>query len=143
MRNVDELIDEALDAEERELLRAIGEEPGFVERALGMFGAGVRWMVVFMMVGQTLLFVAGVWAAWSFFEATDPVTQLRWGLPAAVLLLASLDGQARSRAADPRQPDDARAEADRAPDRAYEAGRERLILRFQRGDDRGEVAMVP
>jgi hypothetical protein len=57
---------------------------------MGMFGAGVRWMVIFMMVGQTLLFVAGVWAAWGFFEASDPVTQLRWGLPAAVLLLASL-----------------------------------------------------
>jgi len=90
MRNVDELIDEALDAEERELLRSIGDEPGFIERAMGMFGAGVHWMVAFMMVGQTLLFLAGVWAAWGFFEATDPVTQLRWGLPSAVLLLASL-----------------------------------------------------
>jgi len=90
MRDVDQLIDEALDAEERELLRSIGDEPGFVERAMGMFGAGVHWMVTFMMVGQTLLFLTGVWAAWSFFEATDPVTQLRWGLPSAVLLLASL-----------------------------------------------------
>jgi hypothetical protein len=90
MRNVDELIDEALDAEERELLRSIGDEPGFVERAMGLFGAGTGWMVVFMMVGQTLLFLAGAWAAWGFFEAYDPVTQLRWGLPAAVLLLASL-----------------------------------------------------
>ena len=90
MRNVDELIDEALDAEERELLRSIGDEPGLIERAMGMFGAGVHWMVAFMMVGQTLLFLAGVWAAWGFFEATDPVTQLRWGLPSAVLLLASL-----------------------------------------------------
>lgn len=90
MRDVDKMIDEALDEEERELLRAIGEEPGFIERAMGMFGAGTRWMIVFMMVGQTLLFVAGVWAAWGFFEATDPVIQLRWGLPAAVLLLASL-----------------------------------------------------
>src|SRR5687767_4726405 len=90
MQNIDQVIDEALDAEERELLRAIGEEPGFVERALGLFGAGVGRMVVFMMVGQTLLFLAGAWAAWGFFEATDPVIQLRWGLPAAVLLLASL-----------------------------------------------------
>ena len=90
MRNVDELIDEALDAEERELLRSIGDEPGFVERAMGMFGAGTRWMVTFMMVGQTLIFLAGAWLAWGFFEATDPVTQLRWGLPAAVLLLTSL-----------------------------------------------------
>ena len=90
MRDLDEMIDEALDAEERELLRSIGDEPGFVERALGMFGAGVKWMVAFMMVGQTLLFLAGAWAAWNFFDATEPVAQLRWGLPAAVLLLASL-----------------------------------------------------
>lgn len=91
MRDVDELIDEALDAEERELLRSIGDEPGFIERAMGMFGAGVHWMVAFMMVGQALLFLVGVWAAWGFFEATDPVAQLRWGLPSAVLLLASLE----------------------------------------------------
>jgi hypothetical protein len=90
MRNADELIDEALDAEERELLRSIREEPGFIERAMGLFGAGVRWMVIFMMVGQALLFLSGVWAAWGFFEAADPVTQLRWGLPAVVLLLGSL-----------------------------------------------------
>ena len=90
MRDLDKLIDEALGAEERELLRSIGEEPGFVERALGMFGAGVKWMVAFMMFGQVLLFIGGVWAAWNFFEAAEPVAQLRWGLPAAVLLLASL-----------------------------------------------------
>ncbi len=90
MRDVDSLIDEALAAEERELLRAIGEQPGLVERAMGLFGAGVGWMIAFMMVGQALLFLAGAWATWGFFEATDPVTQLRWGLPAAVLLLGSL-----------------------------------------------------
>ncbi|MCP3733193.1 hypothetical protein M9978_22575 [Sphingomonas sp. MG17] len=90
MRNVDELMDQALDAEERELLSSIGDEPGFVERAMGLFGAGTGWMVAFMMAGQTLLFLTGVWAAWGFFEADHPVTQLRWGLPAAVLLLASL-----------------------------------------------------
>jgi uncharacterized integral membrane protein len=90
MRDLDKLIDEALGEEESELLRQIGDSPGFVERALGMFGAGVKWMVWFMMVGQTVLFLVGVWAAWNFFEASDPVAQLRWGLPAAVLLIASL-----------------------------------------------------
>ena len=90
MQDIDRMIDDALDAEERELLRSIGDEPGFIERAMGMFGAGVRWMVWFMMFGQALLFLAGVWAAWGFFQAADPVIQLRWGLPAAVLLLASL-----------------------------------------------------
>lgn len=90
MRDLDKMIDEALGQEESELLRKIGGEPNILERALGMFGAGVEWMAALMMVIQTLLFIAGVWAAWMFFEAGDPVTQLRWGLPAAVLLLMSL-----------------------------------------------------
>ena len=90
MRDLDKMIDEALGEEESELLRRIGGEPNILERALGMFGAGVEWMAALMMVIQTLLFIAGVWAAWMFFEAADPVTQLRWGLPAAVLLLMSL-----------------------------------------------------
>lgn len=90
MRDLDNLIDEALGQEERELLRRIGDDPGFFERALGMFGAGTKWMVALMMLIQSLLFIGGVWAAWNFFQATDPVTQLRWGLPGAVLLLMSL-----------------------------------------------------
>ncbi len=90
MRDVDQMIDEALDAEERELLRSIGEEPGFIERTLGMFDQRVLWVVGLMMAIQSIIFIAGAWAAWMFFEATDVVTQLRWGLPAAVLLLMSL-----------------------------------------------------
>lgn len=90
MRDVDRMIEEALGEEERELLRSIGEEPGFMERALGMFGAGAKWLVALMMVIQTLLFIGGAWAAYQFFQAGDPVTQLRWGLPAAVLLLMAL-----------------------------------------------------
>jgi hypothetical protein len=35
------------------------------------------------------LFIAGVWAAWNFFQANEPVGQLRWGLPAAVLLIVA------------------------------------------------------
>jgi hypothetical protein len=42
------------------------------------------------MLVQTLLFLAGGWAGGIFFAAGDPVTQLRWGLPAAVLLLMAL-----------------------------------------------------
>ena len=90
MKDVDNLIEEALGAEESALLRRIGGEPNLAERALGMFGAGAGWFVVLMMAIQGLLFMAAVWAGWNFYEASDPVTQLRWGLPSAVLLLASL-----------------------------------------------------
>lgn len=86
MRNVDELIDEALDAEERELLRTL-DEPGFFRQAFGVFSGPTGWINVVMMFWQIVLFVAGVWAAWHFFQATDPVTQLRWGLPAMLLLI--------------------------------------------------------
>lgn len=90
MQDIDQEIDEAIHAEERELLRSIGDEPGFVERMLGMTGPEIVWMVWVMMVFQTLLFFAGLYAAWMFFEAGEPVTQLRWGLPAVVLLLMAL-----------------------------------------------------
>jgi len=86
MRDVDDLIDEALDAEERELLRTL-DEPGFFSQALGVFRGPTGWMNMVMMVWQAVLFIAGVWAAWHFFEATDTVMQLRWGLPAMLLLI--------------------------------------------------------
>ena len=90
MQDVDRMIDEALDAEEKELLRSIGEEPGFIERTLGTLDQRVLWVAGLMMVIQSIVFIAGAWAAWMFFEANDAVTQLRWGLPASVLLLMSL-----------------------------------------------------
>lgn len=86
MRDLDRMIDEALDAEERELLRTL-DEPGFFSQAFGLFRGPTGWMSVAMMFWQAVMFIAGVWAAWRFFEAADPVTQLRWGLPAALLLI--------------------------------------------------------
>jgi hypothetical protein len=40
-----------------------------------------------LVAAQTFLFLAGLWTAWMFFLADDVVTQLRWGLPAVVLLI--------------------------------------------------------
>ena len=89
MRDIDKLIDEALGAEEAELLRRIGGRPGLFEQATGLFGGGPG-MVALVMTVQLVMTAAGVWAGWKFFEASDPVTQLRWGLPAAVLVLMAL-----------------------------------------------------
>lgn len=90
MRDLDMMIDEALDAEERDLLRRIGEEPGYIKQALGIFSGRTGWVSALLMIVQAVLFVAGAWAAWRFFAAGDPLTAVRWGLPAAVLLLMSL-----------------------------------------------------
>ncbi len=90
MRDVDQTIDAVLDAEERDLLRRIGEESGAVEQILSLFGGRTGWLNILMMAGQFLLFAGGLWTGWRFFQAADAVSALHWGLPAAVLLLASL-----------------------------------------------------
>jgi len=90
MRDPEQTIDEALGAEEQELLRSIGEEPGYVEQALGIFSGRLGWVNAVLMLVQGLAFVGGAWSAWKFFSADDVLTALRWGLPAAVLLLMSL-----------------------------------------------------
>ena len=89
MRDLDGLIDEALSKEERELLNRIGEDPGFFGMALGLFGGKLGWVNGLLMLVQGVIFLAGVYAAWRFFQAAEPVTQLRWGFPAAVLLIVS------------------------------------------------------
>ncbi|HVL79948.1 MAG TPA: DUF6768 family protein [Sphingomicrobium sp.] len=90
MRDLDQMIDEALDADERAILRDIGEEPGFFSQAFGIFSGTTGWVNALLMVVQTILFFAGAWAAWNFFQSTDALEALRWGLPAAVLLLMAL-----------------------------------------------------
>lgn len=90
MRDLDRLIDEALDDEEREVLRRIGEEPGFFDLALSLFSGRTGWVNLVLMVVQGVAFLGGVWAAWHFFDAVDPVAQLRWGLPSAVLLILAI-----------------------------------------------------
>ena len=90
MSNSERTIDDAIDAEERELLRSIGEEPGYVAQALGIFGGRLGWVNAVLMIVQGAAFIGGAWAAWNFFSADDALTALRWGLPAAVLLLMSL-----------------------------------------------------
>ncbi len=87
MRDLDRMIDEALDEDEREVLRRIGDEPGFFAQALGVFAGRTGWVNVILMIVQGVAFVAGVWMAFHFFSAVDPVSQLRWGLPSAVLLI--------------------------------------------------------
>lgn len=88
MRNVDEILEGAIGAEERDLLARL-PEPGLFGSAMGLFGGSLGWVNMVLMVVQGAAFVAGAWAAWRFFHAADPYSQLRWGLPAMTLLMMS------------------------------------------------------
>jgi hypothetical protein len=86
----DALIDAALGAEERALLRSIGEEPSHVQQAIGLFEGRNGWVNVVLMVTQAVLFAAGLWAGWRFFVAETAMDAIHWGLPAAVALIMAL-----------------------------------------------------
>ena len=90
MTDIDRMIEEALQGEEQALFRDTAREPGFFAQAFGLLGGPNGWVNVLMVVIQAALFVSGVWAGWRFFEAETAVSALHWGLPAAVLVLASL-----------------------------------------------------
>lgn len=90
MTDTDRMIDLSLAAEERDLLRRIGNDPGHIQQAITLFSGRSGWVSGLLMVIQAAMFIAGVWAGWRFFEANDALTALHWGLPSAVLLLMSL-----------------------------------------------------
>ena len=90
MKDIDRMIEEALDGEEQALFRETAHEPGFFAQAFGLLGGPNGWVNMVMVVVQAALFVAGLWAGWRFFEADTALSALHWGLPAAVLVLASL-----------------------------------------------------
>jgi 2-keto-3-deoxy-galactonokinase len=90
MTDADRTIDLALAAEERELLRRIGDDPGHVQQALSLFAGRAGWVSALLLAVQAAMFVAGLWTGWRFFQAEDALAALHWGLPSAVLLLMSL-----------------------------------------------------
>ncbi len=90
MRDIDQTVSDALAEEERALLARIDQDPGHIAQLAALFGGRSGWVSVVLMVTQFALFVAGVWAGWRFFGATDALSALHWGLPAAVLLIMAL-----------------------------------------------------
>jgi hypothetical protein len=90
MTDTDRLIDLTLAAEERDLLRRIGDDPGHVQQALSLFAGRSGWVSGLLLAVQAAMFIAGLWSGWRFFEAEDALTALHWGLPSAVLLIMSL-----------------------------------------------------
>ena len=89
MDKLDQRIMEALEDEEREILEKIGQERTFPRQALGLFRGDLGWLNTAILLLHILLAVGGVYAAWRFFGMVEVLDALRWGLSAAVLLLAA------------------------------------------------------
>ncbi len=90
MSQVDRMIAEALASEEDELLKTFGDEPGYFVQLRGVFGGRTGWVNAVMIAANTIAFLVAVWLAWHFFNAENVLEALRSGLPAAVLMIMSL-----------------------------------------------------
>lgn len=88
--DLDRMIDRALEEERGAPESVFGHEPGQFEVSLSLFKGPRAWANWIMYLMQIVMFLAGVWFAWRFFGAAEPLAALKAGLPAAVLLIGGL-----------------------------------------------------
>ena len=86
MRDIDEMIDQALSEEERALLDRNEPEPGFVSQALAMGRGRLGWVMWVTYVASGVTFFAGVYALWQMLASAETLSAVRWGVGALVLL---------------------------------------------------------
>jgi hypothetical protein len=90
MSDVDRLIEQALDDEDRALREVLGKEPGVLGGFWRLLTGPRAWANWVMLVSQGIMFVVGVWFAWEFFQASDALGALRYGLPAVTLFVMAI-----------------------------------------------------
>lgn len=86
MDELDRRIAEALKDGEPAIPESL-REPGFYALAFSVFRGPQGWVSMVLMVVQTAMFLAAVWAGWRFYAATEVLAALKWGLSAAVLAI--------------------------------------------------------
>ena len=84
---LDRLISEALDAEDRELMHDFGEEQAYFTQALAIFRGKLAWVMWLANIMNVLGAVVAAWAGWHLYQTTDPVAAVKYG----ILALAALN----------------------------------------------------
>lgn len=62
-------------------------EPGFFALAFSTLRGPQGWVSWLLLIVQSVMFLAAVWAGWHFYSATEVLPALKWGLSAATLVL--------------------------------------------------------
>ena len=79
MSKIDDLIGRALTEEDRALLASHGE-PGYIAQAFGIFRGPMAWVMWMVNIAGGLAFLAGLYAVWHVFTATDALAAVKWGM---------------------------------------------------------------
>lgn len=89
MTRLDDLIEEALSDEDKDILKDT-RELGWFALGANQFRGKLGWVTWVIMAMQIVLVAASLWMGLKFFAATDALTALKWGLPAATLLIMAI-----------------------------------------------------
>lgn len=93
MKHIDDLIGQALSAEDHALL-ARHAEPGYFAQAFGLFRGPMAWVIWTVYLASGLAFVAGAYAVWQMFAATDALVAVKWGVVSLFLFQVTMMGKA-------------------------------------------------
>ena len=88
MDKLDQLITQSLNDEDRRIVEETAEL-GYFELGLKQFRGKLGWVTWVTMIAQASMFLVGVWCAINFFQASDILMALKWGLSSATLMLAA------------------------------------------------------
>ena len=84
MNKIDDLIGQALTEEDRALL-ASHAEPGYLTQAFGLFRGPMAWVMWVVNAASGVAFLAGAYAIWTMFGASDALVAVKWGVAALFL----------------------------------------------------------
>ena len=87
MSDLDKMIESTLNEEDRTFFARLEREPGYLGQVGGLLSGPLGWVNLLLMVVQAVLFFGGAWCAWQFFQTTEVIMALRWGLSATVLMI--------------------------------------------------------
>ena len=99
MNKFDELIDQALTAEDRELLARHGE-PGYVAQALGIFRGPWGWVMWLVNAVGGIAFLLAVYSLWQVYMVADVLSAVKWGVAGLALFQMTVVGKGSSRKCD-------------------------------------------
>lgn len=85
MTELDRKIEEALDAEDRDLMREFGEQ-GLLEQSFSVFQGKQGWIAGVVTVVSVFLFAGAVYSAWNFFHADEVIAAAQWAAGAWFLM---------------------------------------------------------
>ena len=88
MAKIDDLIRDALDEKDREMMKET-DELGYFELGLSQFSGKLGWVTWVIMIVQATLFFLGVWCAYNFFGTTEVLAAVKWGISGGVLIIVA------------------------------------------------------